>query len=115
MYALLAIGRAFSRYDSTRAFEIVEPLVDQFNEISAAALVLNGFGQQYYRDGEVIMNNGNVVGESGNQIAEALGALARVNFDRAKTAAERIRLMDVRMQAYLTIAEQSIQPTRDTE
>ena len=113
MYALLAIGRAFSRYDSARAFEIVEPLVDQFNEISAAALVLNGFGQTYYRDGGVIMNNGNVVAETGNQMATALSALAQVNFDRAKAATERIRPLDVRMQVYLTIAQQTIQPSKD--
>ncbi|MDX6384495.1 MAG: hypothetical protein QOK48_2068 [Blastocatellia bacterium] len=113
MYALLAIGRAFSRYDSTRAFEIVEPLVDQFNEISSAALVLNGFGQKYYQDGEVMMNNGNVVGETSNQIAATLSALAQVNFDRAKATAERIRLPDVRIQVYLTIAQQTIEPSKD--
>lgn len=113
MNALLAIGGAFSRYDSTRAFEIVEPLVDQFNEISAAALVLNGFGQKYYQDGGVIMNNGNVVGETANQLAMALSTLARVNFDRAKAAGARIRLIDVRMQVYLTIAQQTIQPSGD--
>lgn len=113
MYALLAVGRAFSRYDSTRAFAIVEPLVDQFNDLSAAALVLNGFGQQYLRDGEVIMNNGNVVAETANQMATTLSALAQVNFDRAKAATERIRPLDVRIQVYLTIAQQTIEPSRD--
>jgi hypothetical protein len=115
LYALLAIGSAFSRYDSARAFEIVEPLVDQFNEISAAALVLNGFGQKYYQNGEVIMNNGNVVGETANQLATALSTLAQVNFDRAKADAARIRLIDVRMQVYITIAQQTIQPSRDSD
>jgi hypothetical protein len=113
MYALLAIGGAFSRYDSARAFEIVEPLVDQFNEISAAALVLNGFGQKYYQNGEVIMNNGNVVGETANQLAAALSGLAQVNFDRAKADAARIRLIDVRMQVYLTIAQETIETSRE--
>jgi hypothetical protein len=113
MYALLAIGRAFSRYDSARAFEIVDPLVDQFNEISAAALVLNGFGQQYFQGGEVIMNNSNVVGETGNQIATTLSAMAQANFDRAKATAERIRLSDVRIQVYLAIAQQTIESAKD--
>ncbi|MDX6444235.1 MAG: hypothetical protein QOH71_1309 [Blastocatellia bacterium] len=115
MYALLAIGRAFSRYDATRAFEIVEPLVDQFNEISASALVLNGFGQTYFQEGEVIINNGNVVGETANQMATTLSALAQVNFDRAKAAAQRMRLLDVRIQVYLAIAQQTIQPNKDAD
>ena len=113
MYALLAIGRAFSRYDSSRAFEIVEPLVDQFNEISASAANLNGFGQKYYQDGEVIMTNGNAVAETGNQLATTLGNLALANFERAKAAAERIHPVDMRLNVYLTIAEQAIQPRKD--
>lgn len=115
MYALLAIGRAFAPIDSTRAFEIVDPLVDQFNEISAAAVVLNGFGQQFYRDNEVIMNNGNVVGETGNQLATTLSTLAQFNFDRAKSVADRIRLVDVRIQVYLAMAQQTVPPARDAD
>jgi hypothetical protein len=110
MYALLAIGRAFSKYDSARAFEIIEPLIDQFNDISAAAVTLNGFGQKYYQDGEVITHNGNVVADTAKQLAAALGSLALINFDRAKAAADRIHPVDVRIDVYLTIAQQTVQP-----
>ncbi len=114
MHALFEIARAFSRFDSTRAFEIVEPLIDQFNEISAAAAAMDGFGQKYYQDGEVIMQNGNAIGEAANQLGTALGSLALVNFERAKGAADRIRLVDIRMQAYLTIAQQTIEAGKNT-
>jgi hypothetical protein len=109
MRALFEIGRAFSRYDSNRAFEIVEPLLDQFNEISESALTLNGFGQRYYQDGELIMTNGNAVAEAGNQLATALASLAMANFERAKAAADRIHPTDARIHAYLTIAQQTIE------
>lgn len=108
MYALLAIGRAFSKYDSTRAFEIVEPLVDQFNDISAAAFSLNGFGQKYYQDGEVITYNGNPVAEIVKPLAATLGSLALVNFERARAATDRIHAVDIRISVYLTIAQQTI-------
>ena len=114
MHALFEIARTFSRFDSTRAFEIVEPLIDQFNEISAAAATMDGFGQKYYQDGEVIMQNGNAIGEAANQLGTALGNLALVNFERAKAAADRIRLVDIRMQAYLTIAQQTIEAGKNT-
>ncbi len=114
MMTLLEIGRAFSRYDSKRGFEVVEPLVDQFNELSAAALTLNGFGQQYYQDGELIMQNGNSVANTANLIVTTLGSLTSANFDRAKAAADRIHAPEVRLNAYLGIAQQAIQPNETT-
>jgi hypothetical protein len=111
MAAMLEIGRAFSRYDSKRAFEVVEPLLDQFNEMSTAALALNGFGQQYYQDGELMMQNGNGLANTATALMAALGTLGMANFDRAKAAADRLERPEVRIGAYLAIARQAISPT----
>jgi len=112
MNALLEIARAFSRYDSKRAFEIIDPLVDQLNELTVAARTLEGFGAEYYDQDELNLNNGNVVGSTATQVTAVLGSLAVTNFDRAKTTADRIRLPEVRLRAYLDIAQQSLNPMR---
>jgi len=108
MSALLEIARAFSRYDASRAFEIVEPLLDQFNEISAAALVMSGFGQEIYQDGELQMQNGNSVSNVANQLVQTLSTLTPANFDRAKAGADRLERQEVRVTAYLAIAQQAM-------
>jgi hypothetical protein len=108
--ALLEIARACSRYDSKRAFEIIEPLVDQFNEMTSAALVLDGFGQDFYESGELELQNGNGLANFANQLTQNLGVLAPANFDRAKASADRIERLEVRIVAYLAIAEQAIGP-----
>jgi hypothetical protein len=108
MSALLEIARCFSRYDSKRAFEVIEPLLDQFNEISDAAVVLNGFGQEFYQDGELVMQSGNSVANLANQLILALGSLATPNFDRAKAGATRIERPEVRICAYVAIAQQAM-------
>jgi hypothetical protein len=110
MAALLEIALAFSRYDSKRAFEIVEPLLDQFNEISAAALVLNGFGQECYQDGELQMLNGNPVANVAMQLVQALSTLTPGDFDRAKAGADRLERQEIRLAAYLGIARRAINP-----
>ena len=96
--------------DEKHALLFMQEAMD--NVISAAALALNGFGQKYYEDGEVIVDNGNPVGGAANDLANTLGVLAPANFERAKAAANRIRLADVRLRAYASIAEQAIQSTR---
>lgn len=111
MSALLEIGRAFSRYDSKRAFEVVDPILDQFNEMTAAAQVLNGFGQQYYQDGELNMQNGNSLAGTATQLIATLGTLSMSNFERAKAAADRVERPEVRIGAYLAIAQQAISPS----
>lgn len=112
MNALCEIARAFSRYDSKRAFEILEPLVDQFNEISAAARVLEGFGAEYYVQDELDLQNGNAVGSFAVQMTATIAMLGLNNFDRAKLTSDRIRLPEVRLRAYLDLAHLALQPPR---
>jgi hypothetical protein len=112
MQALCEIAKAYSRYDSKRAFEIVDPLVDQFNELSAAARTLEGFGGEYYEQEELNMQNGNVIANVATQLTATLGTLALTNFDRAKATADRMTLPEVRLRAYLDIALIAIQNAR---
>jgi len=109
MRALFEIARAFSRYDSKRALEIIEPLIDQFNGLTAAARTLEGFGPHFFDDEELDLQDGNSIGMITTQMSSVLGAIALTNFDRAKTATDRVRLPEVRLKIYLDIAQQSIQ------
>jgi len=108
MNALIAVATAYARHDSKRAFDIVEPLIDQFNEMSNAAQALNGFGQEYFQDGELSMSNGNNVGQIANQLVNTLGSFAVADFDRAKIAAGNIQRPEVRLSAYFSIAQRAI-------
>jgi len=112
MQALCELAKVYSRYDSKRAFEIVDPLVDQFNELSAAAKTFEGFGGEYFEQEELNMQNGNVVANVAMQLSTTVGTLALTNFDRAKATADRVTLPDVRLRFYLDIALIAIQNAR---
>src|SRR5262249_30397643 len=84
LHAVLQVAAVSARLGSNRAFEMVEPLLARFNDLSAAAKILDGFVQPYYRDGELQLQNGNPVGSIANQIAQTFGPLSFVDFDRAR-------------------------------
>jgi tetratricopeptide (TPR) repeat protein len=109
MQTSLAIARAYLRYDPNRAFQIVEPLIDQFNEICAAAVTMNGFGGEYYVQGEMTTVRGNAVSEIASDISKTLATLAMTDFDRAKRDADGITRFDARVRALLTIAARTLE------
>ncbi|HJZ80054.1 MAG TPA: hypothetical protein VKD91_06905 [Pyrinomonadaceae bacterium] len=111
MQARLQMAQAFARYDVGRSFDLIDPLLDQFNELADAATTLNGFGQKYYQDGEVIMN-GNPIADIVNRLAQSLASLGLMNFDRAKTGADRLKAVDVRLLVYFMMAQSALQDTR---
>jgi hypothetical protein len=113
--ALVEIARAFGKYDVKRSFEILDPLIDQVNDLCTAARTLEGFGPQSYDDDEELnLQNGGSVPQAAIQVANALGTLAVANFERARAASDRFRLPEVRLRAYLEIAQQTIPANADS-
>ncbi len=109
MHSLLVLARVFARYDVNQAFEIVEPLLEQFNEVSAAAVTMNGFDRDYYREGELISSNDNPVAQMAHQFSDTLATLAMFDFDRAKTTADGLNRLDVRIRVFLLIAQHTME------
>jgi hypothetical protein len=108
MSALFQLAYAYLRFEPKRGFEIVESLVGQFNEMGEAAVALNGFGQQYFRNGELMMQNGNPLGNIASQLTATLSTLSAADFDRARATADRLQRPEVRLVAYLAIAQNAI-------
>jgi len=108
MDALFEIARAFSFYDSKRSFEIVDPLVDQFNDLLTAARTLNGFGGEGFENDEFDLHSEGSLVAIAEQLSTVLGDLALINFDRAKATSDKLRLPEVRMHVQLAIAEQIV-------
>jgi hypothetical protein len=115
MNVLFEIVRAYSRLEPKRAFEVIEPIVEQFNEMGTAAAALNGFGQQYLQSGELMMQNGNSLAAIAGQLISALGGMAVADFERAKGIADKVQRPEVRLTAYLAIAQQTIMPLQMEE
>lgn len=115
MQALLAIARAYARHDAHRGFQIVEPLIDQFNEISAAAVIMNGFGGEYYVEGEMTTARDNTLSDIATDVSRTLATLAMADFDRAKRDADGITRFDARVRTLLTMAAQVLEIHLDEE
>ncbi|HEU4834900.1 MAG TPA: PPC domain-containing protein [Pyrinomonadaceae bacterium] len=109
MNALIEIARAFGKYDPKRSFEILDPLIDQVNDLCTAARTLEGFGWDNYEDDEFNLQNGNTVSQLVNRMTNTIGSLALVNFERARATSDRLRLPEVRLRAYMEMAQQTIQ------
>ena len=95
-----------------RSFEILDPLIEQFNALSVAARTLNGFGNDYYYDDELDLQNNSPVAIVLTQMSSVLGTTAVINFDRTKATADRINSPEARLKIYLDIAQQTIQAAK---
>lgn len=112
MFALFEISRAFGRYDVKRSFEIIDPLIEQFNELSGAARTLDGFGYKYFEGDELDFQNSNPIAIVSTQMSSVFGHLALVNFDRTKATTDRIQAPEVRLRIYLEMATQTIRAVK---
>jgi hypothetical protein len=108
LYTLLQVVRVYAIVEPPRAYEMIESLVDQANELLSAASVLTGFflPSGVFRKGEMVLppSYSNASMRFG-QFGKELGALALLNFERTKAAADKFQRNETRIMARLFIAQ----------
>jgi hypothetical protein len=103
----MALGKAFLKYDSNRATEIIQPLIDQFNELESAARILRTFAKLEANDGLFLAADDTGSGMV-SVIPDVLGELAATNFDLARSLADRVNPVDVRLSSYIEMVRQTV-------
>jgi hypothetical protein len=105
-YYRLQVADAYARFDAGAAFELVEFSIGRLDELMDAAVVLDGFGQESFREGELKpqAQGGHVWHELINRCAQTLSVLAPSDFERAGANAGKFRRADARSAAQLTLA-----------
>jgi hypothetical protein len=101
----LRVARAFARIDPARSFEVLDPGISQLNELLAAAVVLNGFEINMFRDGEMMMQGEGGLGSMINRFGQELAVLARSDFERSETLAGRFQFAEPRIMTRLAIVQ----------
>jgi hypothetical protein len=112
--AQLEAAQIYAQVAPDRSFEIVEAAISQVNEMVAAAEVVDGFGQDAFEQDELKAQGGWVWALLVRQCGEALGALARTDFERAVSAADRLQRPETRLVARLAVARGVLAPNGTT-
>jgi hypothetical protein len=108
LHTLLQVGRVYALVEPVKAFEMIESLVDQANDLLSAASVLNGFflPSGVFKKGEMVLPPGySNVSVRFRQLGKEISALARLNFERTKAAADKFQRNEARIMARLFIAQ----------
>ncbi|MFN2481523.1 MAG: hypothetical protein ABR554_08645, partial [Pyrinomonadaceae bacterium] len=109
--AQLDAAQIYAQVAPERAFEIVEAAISQVNEMLAAAEVVDGFGQDAFEQDELKAQGGWVWAQLVHQCGNALGALARTDFERAVSAADRLQRPETRLVARIAVARGVLAPS----
>ncbi len=108
----LTVARAYAPLDASRSLAILEPVVDQLNELLAAAVVLGGFiTEELVRDDEIMMEPLTMISnEFAGTYANDVKALAVADFERTKALADRFLRDEIRIIARLLVAQSILMP-----
>lgn len=104
---LAQVVAGYAVIDPPRAFALLEPFVDQANELITAAAMLAKYqkGQTMYRDGEMVMASGLGQMRASMRFVKELGLLAAADFDRTRNLADRFTRGDARLLIRLIVAQ----------
>src|SRR6185503_5404994 len=105
LQAQLQLAQAYAPLDPDRSFDIVAPIVEQLNGLMAAAAALDGFENNYLQDDEWMPSGGSSLSNMVVTCEQQVAALARADFDRAKSLTDLWQRSEVRLRARLLIAQ----------
>jgi len=101
----LRVAEAFRELEPGRSFEVLEPGIVQLNDLLSAAATLSGFEVTVFKDGELPLEARSNLGSLVTRYGQALGALAKIDFERAQALANRFQLTEPRILARLSIVQ----------
>ncbi|HWS88457.1 MAG TPA: hypothetical protein VN282_15905 [Pyrinomonadaceae bacterium] len=116
--ALLDVARGYALVEPAKTFELLDPLIDQANDMMSAAALLEKFGAGggMFRKGELILGPG--MGELGGgmvaRYVKALAELSRLDFDRTRQTADRFNRDEARLMARLIVARSILSDRLDS-
>jgi len=115
--AQFQVARAAALVDPAHSFVVVEPMVDQLNELVNAATVLGGFiAPEFMREDEAMMSFASKsIAMLSAQYNKELSALLSTDFERTKAVADRFQRNELRLLARLLIARTLLAPPVATE
>ncbi|HEX8852196.1 MAG TPA: hypothetical protein VF754_01845, partial [Pyrinomonadaceae bacterium] len=104
-HALLNVANSYASLDESVSYEMIGGAIDRLNELLTAAVVVDGFGQDAFKDGELRQSGGYMWNELIGNCAQGLANLANTDFDRARTLAQKFERPDARTHAQLLLAQ----------
>ncbi|HEU4391369.1 MAG TPA: hypothetical protein VFV34_26455, partial [Blastocatellia bacterium] len=109
----LQVAHCYSSIDLNRSFEIIEAAIDRLNELLDAAAMLDGFGGDFFKDGELKPYNGGTWEELLRLCCEELCAVALEDSDRALAAANKLRRPEAQTLATIRVARRVLSDRKD--
>lgn len=108
MSAKMQIARTYIQLNPERSFELIASSLPQLNELIAAMITLNGFENNYIRDGELPFTYYGALSNIVNDMQQQIAELAAKDFDRAMNLAEGFQRDEIRLKGLLTIAQTTL-------
>ncbi len=103
----LQIAGAFLSVNPARSFDVLESTLDQFNELMAAAAVVESFQQQgSFRQKEMVLNTGGMASQYLPQYGQHLAGLARTDLARVQADISRFARPEARIAVRLFVLQQ---------
>ncbi|MDT4966257.1 MAG: hypothetical protein QOJ64_994 [Acidobacteriota bacterium] len=111
--AQLRVVHGYVQIDPSKSLAMLDPIIDQLNELLAAATVLGGFFvDELVQDDEIMLGPvGNLLSAGlMQQYVGAIATIARADFDRTKALADKFQRDEIRTLMRLILAQSILAP-----